>query len=160
MNEARTYQSQLGDGADAPRSSSTDWINNQAEAMLDNEDETEREQFQLSNLPTNLRSRSGEHYNATSQRLLDLQNETRENQHQNSLTTASHSLQPIRHHDMPAESLLTREKPLKTLLGWPSAPKPVQTPFYINVLNGIFDVFLLTCSVAFLAFTLVVSIHD
>jgi hypothetical protein len=63
-------------------------------------------------------------------------------------------------HVPPAEPLLHQEHLSKTISGWPTTPKPIRTPVYIKILNGIFDVLLLACSVAFLAFALIVSIHD
>jgi hypothetical protein len=59
-----------------------------------------------------------------------------------------------------AEPLLDHEKPLTILSGWPTSPKPIKTGIYIKLLNGVFDVLLLTCSAAFLAFALIVSIYD
>lgn len=64
------------------------------------------------------------------------------------------------HRNTPAEPLLYQEKPSKTLPGWPTEPKPIKIPFYLQVLNGVFDVLLLTCSIAFLTFALVVSVYD
>jgi hypothetical protein len=160
MNEARTDRSQPGDGVEAPRSSSTEYINTQAGTLLDQDHENEMQHGRLSSsaLPATRGSNLGEHA-AISQPLLNHGNETRGIQRQRSLTIASISLQPIRHDDITAESLLHREKPPKTLLGWPSSPKPIKTPIYIKVLNILFDVLLLTCSVAFLIFALVVEVH-
>jgi hypothetical protein len=160
MDEARTDRSQPGDGMEAPRSSSGENFNTQAEALLDHEDEMQHNRSSPSVLPTNRGSNVGKHYNAISQPLLNYEDETQASQHQSSLGAVSDSLRPIRHDDTPAESLLHREKPPKTLLGWPSSPKPIMTPIYIKVLNTMFDVLLFTCSVAFLVFALVVVIHD
>jgi hypothetical protein len=160
MNEARTNRSQPGDGMEAPRSSSRDYTNTQDGALLDHENQMQHDRLSPSALPTTCGSNLGEHYGAISHPLLDHENETRGIQRQRSLTLASNSLQPIRHDDTPAEALLHREKPLTTVLGWPSSPKPIKTPIYINVLNTMFDVLLCTCSVTFLAFALVVNVHN
>jgi hypothetical protein len=66
----------------------------------------------------------------------------------------------VDNHFPPAEPLLHQEHLSKTLPGWPTTPKPIRTPVYIKLLNGVFDILLLTCSAAFLAFALIVNIHD
>jgi hypothetical protein len=160
MNEARPKQFQPGDGEEAPSSISRESINTQTRASLDHESEMQHDRASSSPPPTTSGSRLGEHYNATAQLLLDHENETRENQCQRSLTIASNGLQPVRHDDTPAESLLHRDKPPNMFPGWPSSPKPIKTPIYIKVLNTMFDVLLFNCSAAFLAFALVVNVHD
>jgi hypothetical protein len=161
MNEARTDRSQPSNGVEAPISSPRDYIDRQAEALLDQDHENEMQHHRSSSsaMPTTHGSNLGEHA-AISQPLLNRKNETRGIQGQRSLTIASDNLQPIYHDDTPAESLLHREKQSKMLPGWPSSPKPIKTPIYIKVLNTMFDVLLFTCSVAFLVFALLVNVHD
>ncbi|KAI0570113.1 hypothetical protein Alg130_11351 [Pyrenophora tritici-repentis] len=161
MNEARIDRSQPGDGVEAPRSSSREYINTQAGTPLDQDHENEMQHGRLSpsTLPTTRGSNLRE-YTAISQPLLDHENEVRGIQRQRSLTIASNSLHPIRHDATPAESLLHREKLPKTLPGWPSSPEPIKAPIYIKVLHTIFDILLFTCSVSFLVFALVVNVHD
>jgi hypothetical protein len=162
MNEARTDQSQPGEGVEVPRSSSREYINTQDGNLLDqdqnHQNEMQHGRLSSSALPTTRGSNLGEHA-AISQPLLNHGNETRGIQRQRSLTIASKSLQPIRRDDTTAESLLHRENPPKTLLGWPSSPKPITTPIYIKILNILLDILLLTCSIAFLVFALVVDVH-
>jgi hypothetical protein len=63
-------------------------------------------------------------------------------------------------HVPPAEPLSHQEHLSKTLPGWPTTLKPIRTLVYIKLLNGFFDILLLTCSAAFLAYALIVNIHD
>lgn len=60
----------------------------------------------------------------------------------------------------PALPPLDYEKAETTPPGWPTSPKRIKTPIYVNVLNSFFDVLLLACSTAFLVFALVVCFHD
>jgi nitric oxide reductase large subunit len=75
-------------------------------------------------------------------------------------TVAGHRSQRTSHGDALAVAPLHQEKTSKIIAGWPSSPKSTVTPTYVKVLNGVFDVILLACSVAFLAFVVVVNVHD
>ncbi|KAH6625531.1 hypothetical protein C7974DRAFT_396230 [Boeremia exigua] len=68
--------------------------------------------------------------------------------------------QRTRPDDAPTTSSLQGEKSSRTIPGWPSSPKPINTPIYVQVLNAIFDIILLAGSTAFFAFAIVVGVHD
>jgi hypothetical protein len=97
---------------------------------------------------------------ATIMPLLNHGFQTTEDPQPNSVATDNQRSGSTRSEKVRAKSSLCQEKPSKMLPGWPSFPKPMKTPMYIHVLNSIFDVLLLACSVAFLAFALVVNRHD
>jgi hypothetical protein len=160
MDETQTDRYQSSDAATDPRSSSDDYMDPQARSMQYCEDEVRRDPFRQDGIPTDRTSNSGEHDNTTSRPLLDRENEVSGPQRPAGLTVPNDSLQPTYQRDTPAESVLHREKSTRTLVGWPSSPKPIKTPIYISVLNGLFDILLLACSIAFLAFALIVNIHD
>jgi hypothetical protein len=160
MDETQTDRYQSGDAATDHRSSSGDYMDPQARSLQYYENEVRRDPFRQYGIPTDRTLNSGEHDNTTSQPLLDQENEISGSQHQAGLTVPDNSSKPTYQRATPTESLLHREKPTRTLLGWPSSPSPIKTPIYISVLNGLFDILLLACSIAFLAFALVVNIHD
>jgi hypothetical protein len=160
MDETQTDQYQSGDAVTDHRSSSVDYMDPKARSLQFYENEVRRDPFHQYDRPTDHTFNSGEHDNTTSQPLLDQENETSGSQHQAGLTVPNSSLKPTYQPATPAESLLHREKSTRTLVGWPSSPSPIKTPIYIIVLNGLFDILLLACSIAFLAFALVVNIHD
>ncbi|KAF2123504.1 hypothetical protein P153DRAFT_413440, partial [Dothidotthia symphoricarpi CBS 119687] len=91
--------------------------------------------------------------------LSDHNNETSGDELPTDSTVAGIRLQRTSHNQPPAGFLLHREKP-STLPDWPSSPKPINTPIYVKALNGLFDVLLFACSAAFLAFAIVVKLHD
>jgi hypothetical protein len=116
--------------------------------------ETQSDQTQPSALPMT------QHHYTTAEHLLDQENRAAAEQLPSSLTRAGSKSQGTGYHGTPAESLLHRETPSKQLPRWPSSPKPITTPAYIKALYVIFDVLLLSCSAAFLAFAVIVSLHD
>ena len=59
-----------------------------------------------------------------------------------------------------AAPLLHQKKPSETLPGWPTSPRPIKTAVYVQVYNGVFEALLLLCSIAFLAFALIVNAYD
>lgn len=59
-----------------------------------------------------------------------------------------------------AAPLLNAEKLLSAPQGWPTSPKRIRSPWWIIVWNGMFDLTLFTCAVAFLAFAGIVSHYD
>jgi hypothetical protein len=122
--------------------------------------ETQRDQTQPCALPLTQRTDLMEHHYTTAERLSDQGNITAAQQLPNSLSTAGSKSQGTGYDGTLVELLLHREKPSKQLLRWPSSPKPITTPAYIKVLYVIFDVLLLSFSAAFLAFAVIVSVHD
>jgi hypothetical protein len=160
MNETRTNLYQSVEAATDPRSSSGDHVDLQAGSRQDYENGMRHDQFRQNGMPTHRTSNSDEHYNTTSQPLLAQENEGAGLERQTGFTIVNNNIQPTYHPETPAESLQSREKPRKTLPGWPSSSSPIKTPIYISILNGVFDILLLACSIAFLAFGLVVNIHD
>jgi hypothetical protein len=68
------------------------------------------------------------------------------------------------HTSVPTEAttapLLVPEKAASRLEGWPTSPKPVHSPLWMIIWNGIFDLLLFACATAFLAFAVIVSLYD
>ena len=59
-----------------------------------------------------------------------------------------------------AAPLLATEKHTTAIQGWPTAPRRIQSPWWIIVWNVLFDLILFACAVAFLAFAGIVSHYD
>jgi hypothetical protein len=53
-----------------------------------------------------------------------------------------------------------KETPLLRLEGWPTSPNRVHSSLWMTIWDGIFDLLLFACAVAFLAFAAIVSLHD
>ncbi|KAF5854573.1 hypothetical protein GGP41_007339 [Bipolaris sorokiniana] len=75
-------------------------------------------------------------------------------------TAVGNAAQHTRDNNVPDASPLGQEKSLRMMPGWPLSPKSINTPIYVKVLNGIFDILLLACSATFLAFAIVIDVHD
>jgi hypothetical protein len=120
--------------------------------------EMRRNQSQVCAVPTDHHEPGlSESHDTTTEPLLDPENE---NTGPDGLIMDNDRLHLARSANTLAESLSHQEKQARTLPDWPIFPKSVKTPTYISVLNGICEVLLLASSVAFLAFALMVSIHD
>ena len=87
--------------------------------------------------------------------------ETRSNPHKpNATAMETTSPKPLGNNDAPAQPLLPSKNIAETPSGWPTSPKRIKTSNFINFLNGVFDILLLACSIAFLTFALVVNRFD
>lgn len=131
----------------------------QAQALLDREIEIRREPSPPSALSTDHEWNLHDHCDTTTESLLDHESETPGDELPTGSTVASNRLKRTSHDNPPAGFPLHREKP-SIPPDWPSSPKPITTPIYVKTLNGSFDVLLLACSAAFLAFAIVVNLHD
>jgi hypothetical protein len=111
-------------------------------------------------LATDNRSNLDEHCDTTTVSLLSRENGRSKDEIFTSSTDAGNTVPRTSHDVAPAASSLHLEKLSRVLQGWPSSPKPINTPFYVKILNGALDALLLACSVVFLAFAIAVNMHD
>jgi hypothetical protein len=92
--------------------------------------------------------------------LVEQEDETLADQLSTGSTVADNMALRTSHDGALATAPLHREKTSRMIAGWPYPPKPITTPIYVKFLNGVFDVLLFACSIAFLAFAIAVNIHD
>ena len=85
--------------------------------------------------------------------------EPREHRTQGEATAQTHQY-AYKPAEATAAPLLDAEKVAMPLKGWPASPKTVRSSLWMFVWNGIFDLLLFTCAVAFLAFASIVSQYD
>lgn len=64
------------------------------------------------------------------------------------------------HAEVAALPLLRHEKAFSTVPGWPTAPKRIRKAPYLVVWNSFYDLILITCACAFLAFAAIVGYYD
>lgn len=127
--------------------------------LLDQEIEMRCGPSPSSALSTDHESTIHHHCDNTTESLLDHEYDTPGDELPIDSTVAGNRSRSTSHDNSPAGFSLHGEKPT-ILPGWPSSPKPIHTPIYVKALNGVFDVLLLACSAAFLAFAIVVNLHD
>jgi hypothetical protein len=146
MDETRSHQVHPGDPASNPGFESNSYSHTPAISPLGQANSLQSDLYEHSASSTYQRPNLSKHHNTSAEPLLP-----------HIHTTTSSSLVTASHNDVPVEKLVYRDKPPKTLF---SSPKPIGTPIYIKILNRVFDFLLLAGSTAFLAFALIVSIHD
>jgi len=138
----------------------TDERQHQEQGLLDQAIEMRREPSPLSTRSTDRVSSVDERRDTTNLSLLGQEDRTSGPELSTGSTVAGNTAQHPSYNDAPAASPLHEEKSSGMITGWPSSPKPIKTPIYVKVLNGLFDVLLLAGSAAFLAFAIIVDVHD